>query len=127
MQAPRRALGRLGTGAVRLSEPEGSLLGLAEGIETALAATALTGVSCWAVLGNERLGRIAIPATVRRVILDNDVPGRRAGRLARNIFERRGLAIQTRLPAASGADWNDVLLGRAGARAEGEERGAVDG
>jgi hypothetical protein len=129
MQAPRRALGRLGTGAVRLSEPEGSLLGLAEGIETALAATALTGVSCWAVLGNERLGRIAIPATVRRVILflDNDVPGRRAGRLARNIFERSGLAVQTRLPAASGADWNDVLLGRTGARAEGEEREAVDG
>jgi hypothetical protein len=129
MPAPRRALGRLGAGAVRLRTPEGGLLGLAEGIETALAATALTGMPCWAALGNERLARVAIPATVRRVILflDNDFPGRRAGRLARNVLERRGFAVQTRLPAASGADWNDVLLGRAGARVEGEGREAVDG
>lgn len=110
--APRRALGRLGQGAVRLGAPQGGVLGLAEGIETALAATALTRISCWAVLGNGRLGRVAIPPAVRRIVLflDNDLPGRRAGRLARKMLERRGLAVETRSPASAGADWNDVLL-----------------
>jgi hypothetical protein len=127
--APRRALGRPGQGAVRLRSPEDGVLGLAEGIETALAATVLTGISCWAALGNERLARIAIPPAVRRVILflDNDLPGRRAGRLARKALERRGFAVETRLPARSGADWNDVLLDRATARADEEGREAADG
>lgn len=127
--APRRALGRLGQGAVRLLAPRDGVLGLAEGIETALAATVLTGISCWAALGNERLGRIAISPAVRRVILflDNDRPGRRGGRLARTALERRGFEVEMRLPAASGADWNDVLLDRAAALAEGERREAADG
>lgn len=127
--APRRALGRLGQGAVRLRAPEEGVLGLAEGIETALAATLLTEIPCWAVLGNERLARVAIPPAVRRVILfpDNDVPGRRAGRQARTALERRGFAVETRLPAGWQADWNDVLLARAEARADGEGREAVDG
>jgi hypothetical protein len=129
MAAPRRALGRLGRGAVRLRAPEDGVLGLAEGIETALAATVLTGISCWAALGNERLGRIAIPPAVRRVILflDNDPPGHRGGRLARTALERRGFEVEARLPAVSGADWNDVLLDRAVAPAEGEKREAAGG
>jgi len=127
--APRRALGRLGQGAVRLHSAEEGVLGLAEGIETALAATQLTQIPCWAVLGNERFVRIAIPPEVRRVILflDNDLPGRRAGRLARTSLQRRGFAVETRLPAARRTDWNDVLLARAEARADGEGREAVHG
>ncbi len=115
--APRRALGRLRQGAVRLRAPKLGLLGLAEGIETAMAATVLTGIACWAVLGSERFGRIALPPAVKRVILflDNDLPGRRAGRFARQFLEAGGIAVEERLPATSGADWNDVLLARAGA------------
>jgi putative DNA primase/helicase len=99
---------------VRLFHPADGTLGLAEGIETAMAATLLTGIPCWATLGTERLARIALPATVGRVILflDNDAPGRRAGRIAFKAFAAAGVAIEARLPAASGADWNDVLLDR---------------
>lgn len=114
--APRRALGQLRQGAVRLCAPERGLLGLAEGIETAMAATVLTGIACWAVLGSERFGRIALPPAIERVILflDNDPPGRRAGKLARKVLEVGGIAVEERVPATLGADWNDVLLARAG-------------
>ena len=110
---PKRALGRLGQGAVRLRPPEDGILGWAEGIETALAATLLTGIPCWATLGTERFGRVALPATVKRLILflDNDSGGHRSEKLAR---EAQGgcVAIEARYPEAAGADWNDVLLCR---------------
>ena len=112
--SPRRALGRLGQGAVRLFAPVDGILGLAEGIETAMAATLLTGIPCWATLGTERLARVALPAAVGRLILflDNDSPGRRAGRFAVKALASTGVAIEARWPAAPGADWNDVLVAR---------------
>ena len=48
---PKRALGSLGCGAVRLAPPAAGRLGLAEGIESALSATQMFGVPCWATLG----------------------------------------------------------------------------
>lgn len=111
----KRALGRLGEGAVRLRPPEQATLGWAEGIETAIAATLLTGIPCWATLGTERFARVALPPAVERLVLflDNDAGGRRAEMLARDALRRRPIEIDPRYPAASGADWNDVLLRRA--------------
>lgn len=107
---PKRALGRLGRGAVRLRPPRGGVLGWAEGIESAMAATQLTGIPCWATLGTERFARVVLPPTVKRLILflDNDAGGRRAETLAREAH--RGCEVEARYPAAAGADWNDVLL-----------------
>jgi hypothetical protein len=112
--APRRALGRLGEDAVRLWPPADGVLGLAEGIETAIAATVLTGIPCWASLGSERFARVALPPAARRLVLflDNDPAGRRAGKRAREALARTGAAIESRSPAAAGADWNDLLLAR---------------
>ena len=61
---PKRALGALGRGAVRLHGPRGGKLGLAEGIETALSARELFGIPCWATLGTERYGLASIPESV---------------------------------------------------------------
>ena len=74
---PKRALGSLGSGAVRLAFPRGGRLGLAEGIETALSAMQLFGIPCWATLGNERFGLVTIPESVRELHLfvDNDAGG----------------------------------------------------
>lgn len=111
---PKRALGRLGQGAVRLRPPRGGTLGWAEGIESAMAATQLTGIPCWATLGTERFARVTLPPSVRRLVLflDNDAGGRRAEMLARE--EQRGseVRVEARYPEAVSADWNDVLLAR---------------
>ncbi len=111
---PKRALGRPGEGAVRLRPPLEGMLGWAEGIENAMAATLLTGIPCWATLGTERFARVALPSGVERLILflDNDAGGRRAERLARNAHRARALEMEPRYPATAGADWNDVLLRR---------------
>lgn len=105
---PRCGLGRFGSGAVRLGgiAPR---LGLAEGIETALSASALFGIPCWATLGTERFRLVALPPEVAELLLflDNDPGGRRAEALARQAHGH--LPIEARYPRKSGADWNDVL------------------
>ena len=108
---PKCGLGRFASGAVRLGG-EAAVLGLAEGIETALSATALFGLPCWATLGTERFGRIALPAQVTELHLfvDNDVGGRRAEALARAAFA--ALTIRVHRPRRPGDDWNDVLMRR---------------
>jgi hypothetical protein len=105
----RSGLGRFGCGAVCLGgiAPK---LGLAEGIETALSATALFGIPCWATLGTERFARVALPAMVAELVLflDHDSGGRRAELLARRAFAHLS-RIHVCRPERSGDDWNDVL------------------
>lgn len=112
LPVPKRALGWLGKGAVRLHPPRDGTLGWAEGIENAMAATLLTGISCWATLGTERFARVALPARVTRLILflDNDPGGHRAESLARQSLLGASVEIEARYPEATGTDWNDVLL-----------------
>jgi len=111
VDVPKRALGSLGQGAVRLGWPFNRKLGLAEGIENALAATQLFGIPCWATLGNQRFGTAAIPESVTELhlFLDADAGGRLAERRARQIYTRPGLTIVSRFPESEEQDWNDVL------------------
>ena len=106
---PRRGLGRFGNGAVRLGGT-GPRLGLAEGIETALSASLLFGVPCWATLGTERFRLVVLPPEVRELLLflDHDSGGRRAERLAREAFAHIA-RIDVHVPERRGEDWNDVL------------------
>jgi hypothetical protein len=110
-QQPRRALGSLGTGAVRLAPPRDGVLGLAEGIETALSAMQLFQVPCWATLGNERFGLVTIPEGVRKLhlFLDHDAGGDLAEARAHEAYEREDRRFVTRRPNKPGFDWNDVL------------------
>ena len=111
---PKRALGSLGAGAVRLAFPRAGRLGLAEGIETALSAMQLFGIPCWATLGNERFGLVTIPESVRELHLfvDNDAGGLLADERAREAYACEGRRIVTRLPERTDDDWNDVLMRR---------------
>lgn len=113
---PKRALGSLGCGAVRLARPAVGRLGLAEGIESALSAMQMFGVPCWATLGNERFGLVAIPEGVRELYLfiDNDAGGELADQRARRAYSAPGRVIQPRAPASAGFDWNDELKARLG-------------
>lgn len=104
-------LGRPLAGAVRLFAPK-RVLGLAEGVETALSASILLGLPVWATLGNERLARIKIPERIDRLILlpDADRAGHIAAKRARAAYARAGLVVETRWPWGGLNDWNDVLL-----------------
>jgi hypothetical protein len=111
---PRRALGSLGTGAVRLASPRDGVLGLAEGIETALSAMQLFDVPCWATLGNERSGLVTIPEGVRELhlFLDHDAGGDLAESRAREAYRQDHRQLVSRRPETPGLDWNDVLQRR---------------
>ena len=113
-ERPKRALGSLGCGAVRLAPPATGRLGLAEGIESAMSAMQLFGIPCWATLGNERFGLVAIPESVRELhlFIDNDLGGELADLRARKAYLAPGRVIQTRAPASTGFDWNDELKAR---------------
>ncbi|MEQ1768507.1 MAG: toprim domain-containing protein [Devosia sp.] len=101
-------------GAVRLAEP-GAILGIAEGIETALAASVMFGVPCWAALNANRLAVWEPPAGVERVTIfaDNDesFTGQTAAfDLAARLAGRVAVDIET--PFDGGCDWADVLARR---------------
>ena len=103
-------------GAVRLSHFQ-HVIGIAEGVETALAATILFGVPCWATLGWARLASWEPPRLAREVHIfaDNDATG--AGQLAATrLKERIEQRVKARVvvPPQADTDWNDVLLYRLG-------------
>lgn len=113
-ERPKRALGTLGCGAIRLVPPVQGRLGLAEGIESALSAMQLFGVPCWATLGNERFGLVAIPESVRELhlFIDNDAGGALAEKRALTAYAAPNRVIHSRAPASPGFDWNDELKSR---------------
>ncbi|WP_067112289.1 DUF7146 domain-containing protein [Sphingopyxis granuli] len=124
-ERPKRALGSLGCGAVRLAPPVKGRLGLAEGIESALAAMQLFGIPCWATLGNERFGLVAIPESVRELYLfiDNDAGGALAEQRARKAYAASKRLIYSQAPAAPGFDWNDELNSRPEEQTDSSGRG----
>lgn len=129
---PKRALGSLGHGAVRLAPPSDGKLGLAEGIESALSAMQLFGIPCWASLGNERFGLVTIPESVRELhlFIDNDAGGALAEARALAAYAAPGREIVSHVPATSGFDWNDKLTARQAVQIEptgAEGRGPLAG
>ncbi len=88
----------------------GKVLGLAEGIETALSAQQIFELPVWAVLGS-RFDRVTIPADVIEVQIfaDNGAPGREAATKARDTFTKAGKRVAIRRPPENFGDWNDAL------------------
>ncbi|MCC4253327.1 MAG: toprim domain-containing protein [Pseudomonadota bacterium] len=110
-EKPKRALGALGESAVRLFAPVSGKLGLAEGIESAMSAYALTGIPVWATLGNERFGLVSVPESVAELHLfvDHDAGGELAASRGAAANAREGRTIHVRKPSSRDTDWNDEL------------------
>jgi hypothetical protein len=93
VQAMRKTLGAMGVAAVRLGiAAPGPVLGIAESVEKAIAASLMFRVAVWAACGASRLGSIWLPPEVRNVLImaDNDEPGQRAAEAAAAHYGRGG-------------------------------------
>jgi len=96
--------------AVRLM-PAADVLGVAEGIETALSAAALDGIPVWAALNTALLSKFEPPpgVTTLRVYADRDEAGLTATSKLQERLQGR-LWVESRIPSAPAKDWNDVLI-----------------
>ncbi len=103
-------------GAVRLFDVV-DVMGIAEGIETAVACTKLFEVPSWAAISSGGMESFEPPAGIKRVHIFGDNDGNFAGQKAAFILAHRlarDIAVEVSVPLKPGADWLDVLNEGAG-------------
>ena len=117
VQDPKKmmqALGPIAGAAVRLF-PAGHVLGVAEGIETALAASMLHGgLPVWACISASGLQSFVVPDTVNELMIfaDHDSAGIKAAKVLQSRYgDKMTTTIHT--PKQAGSDWADVAQGGA--------------
>lgn len=93
------------------AHPKGLLLGIAEGIETALSASQIYDVSVWAGVSANGVKTFTPPAEVTHVnfYADNDETGISASKEAGKRLASQGLACLL-IPPMDHKDWNDELM-----------------
>jgi putative DNA primase/helicase len=113
--APKKVLpgtGPLTGGAIRLF-PAAKTLGIAEGIETAIAATQGAGIPCWASYSATLLEQFQPPEGVERVVIfgDNDssFTGQKSAYVLAHRLHREGFGVEVRIPESQGTDWADEV------------------
>jgi len=93
--------------------PVAETLGVAEGIETALAAAQIFGVPTWACVSASGLESWVCPDGVKNVVIfaDNDTnfTGQAAAYKLANRLSLAGLNVEVRMPDEAGKDWADVV------------------
>lgn len=112
---PKRVMaGKLPEGsAIRLA-PVAPVMGIAEGVETALSASILFGIPVWACVSGAGLAKWSPPAGVKEVVVFGDSDSSYAGHANAYAAAHRLAAIhhkivRVEIPEAQDADWNDVL------------------
>lgn len=112
--SPRKMMGAMPTGAAVRLMPHENVLGIAEGIETAISASILFDVPVWAALTADLLQAWEPPAGVETVMVfgDNDhsLTGQAAAFTLGRRLKAKRLSAFVELPQRMGSDWNDVLL-----------------
>lgn len=111
------AAGPLAGASIRLHAPRAGVLGVCEGVETALGAWCASGVGTAAAYCAHALAEYQWPMAVRRLLVFADAD--RAGREAAEKLRARGVAARLRVevltPGEDGSDWADVWAARAAA------------
>ncbi len=120
VEHPKKLMPGLSTaGVVRLGGiPGNGVIGLAEGVETALGASLLAGMPVWATIGCGNMAAIdKLPEGVREVVVFADNDEKYAGQAAAYAFAHRwacrGLSVHVMVPPNPGEDWLDVWNARA--------------
>jgi hypothetical protein len=113
-----RACGPLIGGSIKLYEPARGVLGIAEGLETALAAFLGSGVPSQAAYSAGALAGFVWPRGLRRLVVfgDADSAGRNAAANLRERATDAGLSCRVMVPQREGVDWADVWSERGGSQ-----------
>jgi putative DNA primase/helicase len=89
------------------------VLGVAEGIETAIAASHLFGVATWACLSSTLMPSWLPPLQIRKIIIfgdnDDNYAGQEAAYRLGHILHRKRIIVSVKIPDEMG-DWADVWL-----------------
>lgn len=116
MASPRKLMpGEVPDGtAVRLSEFSGGTIGIAEGIETAMSASAIYDLPVWAAINAGNLAKWIPPEGTEEVAIFGDNDPKFAGQAAAYGLARRlaakGLPVTVHIPDMPGSDWADVYM-----------------
>lgn len=112
--SPRKVMTPIDTitgGAIRLY-PESEHMGIAEGIETAIAASMLHSLPVWAAVSAHGVESFQPPSACRRLTIfgdrDPSFTGQAAAYALAKRMKRLGVSADVRMPDAG--DWNDVLI-----------------
>ena len=99
--------------AVRLFDHAG-VIGICEGIETAIAAHELFKLPVWAAVSTSGMESFAPPLGVVKIIVladhDRNYAGHKAAFTLAHRLVRDGIGVEVKVPPAVG-DWNDLLRG----------------
>ena len=104
------ASGTLSGACIPLAAPRGGVLGIAEGIETAVAASLGSGVPVVAAYCANALAAFDFPASIDHltVFADNDPAGQQAAAALAQRAVQAGLTSKILTPSTPGSDWADV-------------------
>lgn len=116
MQKPKRSLGRVKGGALRINSDADSFgdeLILTEGPEDGLSLAQELEAEVWVTLGTAMMPFIDYPPRIVSIVIagQNDAAGRAAVEQAEEELAERGFATRTMWPAEGYKDWNDQLQG----------------
>lgn len=111
--------GELRGAAIKLFPATGDVLGVAEGIETALAVHAISRMPVWSCVSATLMELVDIPEHVKKVViwadLDNSKRGLEAAEKLAQRLEEQGKVVEIYLPQGpipegeKGVDWLDVM------------------
>lgn len=108
--------------SIKLYKPQhrngGLSIGVAEGIETAIAAQMLFDVPVWPCIAASGIASFTPPGEVKQVYLfaDNDTnqAGQEVAHKAAERLTQMGFVVRVHIPPRAGIDWADVLVGGVG-------------
>ena len=116
IKSPRKLMKgteHLSGGGIRLFKPQNNTLGIAEGIETAIAARQITQIPTWAAVSATLLKSFTPPDDIKRLVIFADADAKYVGQQAAYTLANRLIQtdriIEVELPEM-GKDFNDCLM-----------------
>lgn len=105
----KMALGNVRGAAVKLFIPK-NILGIAEGIETAISAYKLTGIPTWSAISGANLANVPIPDNIKTIVIftDNDKEGIKYAQRAEQVYLEAGYSVRVIKPTKK--DFNDDII-----------------